>query len=409
MRVVSRLPKGPNGAQYAVLMAALVAPSFNFVALPPVLPDIAMHFGGGARGQGIAQMAQALPFLGLAVGGLVAGWILVRLGVRASIVFAALGLIVGGMGGIGSDRLFPLLASCVLLGFMSSLATAVLTALTASLVDGSFRDRLLGIQVAVSDICTVAGAISAAMLASRFGWHGPFLIFILLGLYLLLLLVPARIASGRGAFDTGGLARVAKRSWRVYAGGVFIFLLVATQATQLPFYLEQLGYHTASGRAVITTFALVAAMCGSISFALLLGRIAAWRLLAAAVASTTAGFLGLAFWDGQLAIGLGLIFLVGLGSGLVIPSLFTAVLRQAPEGLRGHSIGLLNVAIFAGSFVSPAVLSPIAAALGYPGLYAVMATTVLAVGSARVMIVRGEMGRGEQCEGASEEGVTVNG
>jgi hypothetical protein len=136
-------------------------------------------------------------------------------------------------------------------------------------------------------------------------------------------------------------------------------------------------------------------MCGSVTFALLLGRVAAWRLQALAVGAAAAGTAGLAIWSGGMIPGLAFIFLLGLGSGLIIPTLFAASLRLAPEGLRGHSIGLLNVAIFAGSFVSPMLLSPIAAAIGYPGLYAGIATAIVIVGLPWALTRRTRARRGD--------------
>lgn len=398
-----------GAARYALLLAALVAPSFNFVALPPVLPDIAAAFGGGARGQGVAQAAQALPFLGLAVGGLFAGWSLVRLGARLSIAVAGTGLVVAGAGGMLSDGAAALLTSCALIGLMAALATSALAALTSESVDGARRDRLLGVQVAVSDVCTVAGGVAAAVLAARFGWHGPFAIFAAFGLFLLAFLAPARVPDlGVGA-GGGGLVRMLALAWPVYLAAAIVFFLVATQATQLPFYLQERGYRTASGRALFTTFGIAAAMCGSVSFALLMGRVAAWRVQALAIASAAAGALGLSFWSGDLGIGLASVFLIGLGSGLVIPTLFADALRSAPEGLRGHSIGLLNVAIFAGSFISPLLLSPVAASLGYPGLYAAIAAAVVLVGLPRALAERTRARSREPFETEREKEVASHG
>ena len=71
------------------------------------------------------------------------------------------------------------------------------------------------------------------------------------------------------------------------------------------------------------------------------------------------------------------------GVGLVVASLFAAALKSAPEELQRHSIGLLNLAIFVGSFVRPLLLSPIAARFGYSGLYLAMAVVVGGVGLVR--------------------------
>jgi hypothetical protein len=57
----------------AALLTAQVGQSLTFVMLPPVLPQIARYFGGGARGELIAQQMSVFPFLGLMVGALLSG------------------------------------------------------------------------------------------------------------------------------------------------------------------------------------------------------------------------------------------------------------------------------------------------------------------------------------------------
>lgn len=371
-----------------LLLAALVAPSFNFVALPPVLPEIAAHFGGGQRGLAIAQMAEALPFFGLAFGGACAGWLLDRLGIVRGVMVSGVCIFIAGLGGFVADNAPVLLLSCTLIGLAAALVTSALAALTGTLVAEQRRTKVLGVQVAASDMCTLIGGAAAALLARRLGWHGPFLIFVGFGVFLMLCLLVARFPATSPRAEPGGILRMVRLGWPTYLGSAFVFLLVATQATQLPFYLEQLGFSTAAGRAVITTFALFAAMCGSISYAAIQGRVAPWLVQALAVAAAVAGLIGYTFWSGGLGYGLGCTFLIGLGIGLTVPGLFALALNNAPEGLRGHSIGLLNVAIFLGSFLSPIVLSPVAALLGYRGLYGFIAIVVVGVGAWRVLRIK---------------------
>lgn len=306
------------------------------------------------------------------------------------------GLALAGVAGALATHEALLLAGCATIGFAAALLTSALAALTGALVDEAPRARLLGIQVATSDIFSVAGGAASGMLAAQLGWHGPFAIFIAFGTFLIVTLATARIKRPPVPRGQGGLLKAARLAWTTYVAGAFIFFLVSTFATQLPFYLEQLGYDTAPRRAVLTTFALVATMCGSIGFATMQGRIAPWRVQALGVASAVAGFCGLAIWDGGLGGGFIYIFLANVGVGLTVPVLFAATLRKAPDGLRGHAIGLLNVANFLGSFLSPLFLSPVAAALGYHALYAGMAVAVAIVGAARVAyLVRRQHGPAE--------------
>jgi MFS family permease len=85
------------------------------------------------------------------------------------------------------------------------------------------------------------------------------------------------------------------------------------------------------------------------------------RLLQVALAMWSAGLLVIGVIEQTLALALGA-GLFGVGMGVAVPLLTTAVAERAPPELRGRATSLLATATFAGQFAAPLLLGPIAAA-----------------------------------------------
>ena len=71
---------GPLGI--AVMLTGAMFSGLIFVAVGPVLPMLASHFGGGNQGAALAQWTMTVPSVGLVFGGLFGGWIFDRFGPR---------------------------------------------------------------------------------------------------------------------------------------------------------------------------------------------------------------------------------------------------------------------------------------------------------------------------------------
>lgn len=365
----------------AALLIALIGPALTFVALPPALPQIATHFGGGEAGQLIAQRIQTLPFLGLAVGGLIAGWCITLAGHTRLLRLAAAGYCVAGLCGLLVNVPTVLLIGCAGLGLMGSLMTCNLVALAGHVLAPARRTRMLGLQTAISDFSTVAGSICGALLAQALGWHGPFLLYVLYGAVMLALALALPQSSMPSLVkEPGGLWRSAVAASPTYAAAVCVFLLVGTQTTQLPFFLAAKGFDSPAVRSIVLTCSTLAAMVGAIVYGLGHARIGTATLRAGATVLACAGFIGLSFWSGSLILACVPALAIGLGIGVTVPSLFAAALRDVTPAWRGHSVGLLNSSIFLGSFLSPSVFTPIAAFAGYPGVFKCAALLALALG-----------------------------
>lgn len=366
------------------MLIALIGPALTFVALPAALPQIAAFFGNGTEGHHLAQQLQTLPFLGLAVGGLLAGWAIGALGHHRLLTLAAVFYGLAGMIGLLSRSPALLMLACTTLGLAGSLMTCNLIAVAGRMLGPARRTRLLGFQTVISDFSTVAGSICGALLAQFLGWHGPFLLYTLYGAGMLAL----ALAITKGSLPQAPRTRAADyrsalAAWPTYAAAIWVFLLVGTLGTQLPFLLAAKGLSSPAVRSVVLTCATSAAMLGALIYALGHARIGTLAARAGAALLAAAGFAALSFWSGSLLLACLPALAIGLGIGVTVPSLFAAALQRVTPELRGHSIGLVNSAIFLGSFLSPYVFTPLASSAGYPSVF---------VGASLLAVILGVLG-----------------
>ena len=366
------------------LILALVAPTLNMALLPPALPMIADYLGGGVAGEITAQRAQSLPFLGLVIGGLLAGGLIARFGLRRCLIIAALGFAAAGLGGGFAHSAAALLVSCFVAGLAASVLSCGLTTATGAVMAGDARVRTLGFQTALSDGSAIGGGIVAAMLAQAFGWRAPFAIYVGFGLLILLLITRSKTPVVPRDDTANGLVAAARKAGPVYLAGGFIFLMMGTQPTLMPFHLAAHGLTTPGARAVVLVAAPTAAMLSSIAYALIRGRIAdRWILVVATIASGL-GYGGMALWVGGIAPITAASVAVGIGAGLSFPMVIRAAFRRVQPALHGYSIGLLNVGVFSGVFVSPFLFGPLQRAAGAPAMFGVCAAIWLVVGAIAV-------------------------
>lgn len=363
------------------LVLALVAPTLNMAVLPPALPMIADYLGGGVAGEIVAQRAQSLPFLGLVIGGLLAGGLIARVGLRRCLILAALCFAAAGLGGGTARSAAPLLVSCFVAGLAASVLSCGLTTATGAVMVGNARIKTLGFQTALSDFSAIGGGIVAAILAQVYGWRGPFAIYVGFGLLALLLVASSKTPVIPRDDTANGLVAVARTAGPVYLAGGFIFLLMGTQPTLMPFHLAAHGLTTPGSRAVVLVAAPAAAMLSSIAYALIRGRIAdRWMLVGATIASAL-GFAGMALWTGGVVPITAASVAVGVGGGLSFPMVIRAAFRRVQPALHGYSIGLLNTGVFSGVFLSPFLFGPLQRAAGAPAMFGLCAAIWLVFGA----------------------------
>ncbi|WP_295045535.1 MFS transporter [uncultured Paracoccus sp.] len=354
------------------LMLAATLTVMSNATITPSLPGLEAAFAGNPMAPTITRLLITAPSLLVAVVAPLAGVLTDRLGRRRPLLWGLAIYAVAGTAGLYLPTLETILASRLALGLGVALIMTAQAALIGDYFDGPARGRLMGYQMAATNLGGLVFVITAGMLAAS----DPRLPFAIYGLALLMLpllwrILPEPPRHG-GTHGSAALQdRPADPGWRmvatVMAGAAGLtFVIFYAVPTQLPYHLQGIGLtDPRHAGTVMGAMMASAAVMSVVSGLVRLGRIATPVLgyLALAV-----GFVAIA-----LAQGLGMAMagaaMIGAGLGFCMPTFITTALNAAPARYRGLVSGLITSAIFLGQFLSPLASTPLVAHLGYAGAF----------------------------------------
>jgi MFS family permease len=351
-----------------------------FVALAPVLPGVAAHFGGD-NGAFLAQLMMTLPGIGIIVGGPITGWVVERVGPRMVLGASLLAYALSGASGLVFDSREWLLPARWLLGVAAAGIATSTTALISSRFEGDARARILGYQNASASVVGVLSILGSGAIAEGGGWRAPFALYPVLALPLLALLLGSRslgLVTSAAAPDAKDTARqpLPLQLWLLYGLTVLLFAAAFMTGAQAAFLLAQDGVTSPWLMSVVLGAASLGNAVGSIVFGALRARLhaAGCFTLALVLMALGIGVLGLSHTPGWSALGCGL---AGFGSGVMAPWLASRLLEVAPEASRGRAVGLLYAAIFIGDFLNPVFMAALQAVWTLHSAFVVVAGLLL--------------------------------
>lgn len=378
----------------AVLLLASTLTVMAGATISPALPGLAREFSGAPGSATLVPLLLSAPALAIALCGPFTGALIDRVG-RRPVLLAAVALygLAGGAGLVLGD-LWALMASRLVLGVAVAGIMVTATTLVADYFDGEHRAKVLGYQAAFMGLGGTLFLSLGGVLASM-NTRGPFAIYLFA-----LVLVPAvwkvidepdRDGAATDDGAGGGAAPDRLRdSWRllavVYALATVGMLTFYTVPTRMPFLLRDLGGYgpTASGLVVALPTLVGAAV--SLLYGRLRARFSFGSLAVATVVLLGAGLVpvGLAANLWQVLAGL---VLIGLGSGLLLPTVNSWTSTATPAAVRGAALGGLSTAIYAGQFLSPLLSAPLAGASGTSSVYVVAGALALAAALALALLL----------------------
>jgi MFS family permease len=347
------------------------------------LPGIAVRFADVENVALLSRLVLTLPAVFIAMFSPAAGFLVDRFG-RKPLLLVSLALFsVAGASGLFLDTLPGLLVGRAVLGVAVGGIMTATTALVGDFFQGPARDRYMGLQQAFVGIGGTIFLTGGGFLA-EVHWRGPFLIYtvaiLLLPAALAFLPEPRRV---QPATATAGEGRLGGREIALLG---LLFLAAAVNMiafymipTQLPFYLEHLGFAAPSLAGTAIGAGQLVGVLSALAFApfrRLLGIMGVFGL-----GFVSAGLSFLLLWGAESYAGVLVAMAVsGVCMGTIMPNFAAAAMLLAPPALRGRVSGLLVSAIFAGQFLSPIVSQPLIASWGYGGAYAIVGAVVLVFG-----------------------------
>lgn len=365
--------------------------------ISPALPGLAQEFSDAPGSATLVPLLLSAPALAIAVCGPFTGALIDRVG-RRPVLLAAVTLygLAGGAGMVLGD-LWVLMASRLVLGVAVAGIMVTATALVADYFDGERRAKVLGYQAAFMGLGGTLFLSLGGVLASV-STRGPFAIYLFA-----LVLVPAvwkvidePARDGGAAARVRGKASSAERpgrlrdSWRllavIYALATVGMLTFYTVPTRLPFLLGTLGGYGPTAIGLVVALPTLVGAFVSLLYGRIRARFGFGSLGVATVVLLGTGLVpvGLATNLWQVLAGL---VLVGLGSGLLLPTVNSWTSTATPAAVRGVALGGLSTAIYAGQFLSPLLSSPLAGASGASSVYIVAGALALAAAVALALLL----------------------
>ncbi len=367
----------------ATLLLASTMTIMAGATIAPSLPGMAEVFKAVPGADLHVRLVLTITALAIAVAAPLTGLIGDRIGRLKVLTIGVVVYILAGTAGLYLSDLNAILVSRILLGVGVAAVMTSTAALIGDLFQGETRGKMLGWQGAASGFGGVVFLGVGGLLAQE-SWRGPFFMYLIpLAVFPLIWLSRAHLSAGpqqakTSAYPVEGSAKTenSKTIKLIYALAFFGMIAFYAVPVQFPFLLSSRGLSDPRlAGASLAGMTLVSALIG-----IAYGRFAAGRspaiLSTMAFGSMATGLLLIASMNALPSSIVGLA-LVGVGMGLLFPTLSGWLLSGTQPAMRGRVMGGFASAVFLGQFVSPLLLQP---AIAYGGLTAAFFGAAAVVG-----------------------------
>ncbi|KKJ77227.1 MFS transporter [Kiloniella litopenaei] len=368
-------PVWQDGRAIALMMAATLMVMAN-ATISPALAGLECAFMGQPNAELLIRLLVPAPSLTVVIFAPLAGYFVDRYGRRAMLLSGVVLFIITGSAGFYLPGLEMIFTSRLALGVAVAMIMTSQTALIGDYFTGEKRSALTGLQISARNF----GGFVFLTLAGWLAVNSPRLPFAIYGLAVLYLpfmwlviketsAAPSKNKTTETSVKTKADGTDGHPAWKGWMAALAVLQLMTNMIfflmpTQLPFFLDSLGYDSA----VMTGVGLGALSLAGGCAALFYGRIKRVMGYAGAYALgygfMALGFAILPFGENVVAIIAGSVA-VGTGFALAVPNFVGIALQIAPTSRRGMAGGILTTAVFLGQFCSPFLSIPSIASFGY--------------------------------------------
>jgi len=347
------------------------------------LPGIAARFADVENVALLSRLVLTLPAVFIALFSPAAGFLVDRFGRKPLLVASLVLFTVAGASGLVLDTLPGLLVGRAALGLAVGGIMTATTALVGDFFRGAARDRYMGLQQAFVGIGGTIFLTGGGFLA-EVHWRGPFLIYtvaiLLLPAAFAFLPEPARVrqagpVAGEGRFGRRGVVLLGVLCLAAAVNMIAFYMI----PTQLPFYLEHLGFGAPSLAGAAIGAGQLVGVVSALAFAPLRRMLGIMGVFGLGFVSAGLSFLLLSGAESYASVLIAMA-VSGICMGTIMPNFAAAAMLLAPPARRGRVSGLLVSGIFIGQFLSPIVSQPLITVSGYGGAYAIVGAVVLVFG-----------------------------
>ncbi len=353
---------GRFGLKITLLMTGSLTVMAGAV-ITSAIPNVKEYFGGNQNAELLSKLLVTLPSLFIAVVAPFAGRLIDKSGRKKVLLWSLLFYALGGTSGLYLSNIYLLLAGRAVLGFSVAGIMTINTTLIGDYFHGKMRSRFMGWQGAFMGFGGVLYVAAGGLLAD-ISWRWPFAVY---SVSLVLLMLAYRYLYEPDIVDRKAGKRVqkyanlkVKKYVLLYVTAFFGMLFFYLIPTQVPFLLQLNGVMTSSTIGFTISISVMAGAIVSLAYGYIRMRFNFYRIFVLTFLLMGTGYIITSVLSGYAGILSGLI-VAGFGTGMLMPNTNLWLISIAPPGQRGSMVGILNLAVYGGQFISPVFVSPMIA------------------------------------------------
>ena len=334
------------------------------VLLAPIMTKLMEAFGHINYANILVPILISLPALCIALFAPVAGIMADKIGRRRLLITAM--TIYGCLGTLPVilDSYLPLLLSRIGVGLCEAVIITCSTALIGDHFHGPKRDKWLGSQAALSTFSAMLLFPISGALGATFGWQGPFAIYSVALLMMLLVVVfikdvPASKEPQSDTTEAFPWAHVLKACGFTLFGGVMFYVL----QFQMGNALTAFGIDEPAQTGLSLSIASIGIILGALLFRVANQRVTLKRLVAIEFMLIALGFFGMSVATSPTMLVVSG-FINQLGAGLMLPTLLTWAVSPLKYVFRGKGTGIWQSTFAIGQFTSSITFALVLGLLG---------------------------------------------
>ena len=360
-----------------LLLLSGVVSSLAFTAVGPGVPRIAAYFAGHGDSTFRAQLVLTMAPIGMAVGGITAGWVIARLGVKRTLLIGYAGYGLFGMAPLVLDGLDAIYVARVLTGWSIVTADISLMMILSDRYEGERRSRILGFRQAIGSCSTVGGTLLSGRLIQDFGWRAPFWLFAVALIFLSLSALAFQGPVRRGQTTSWRNIPAVATLWPLYGAMLVLAVAHAMPHFELPSLLVADGLTDIAQVSWFPAASATVSILSAAAFGWIYGRADRWTLVLL-LALLGLGLAGIGFAPTFPLVFVSVI-VEGIGGGLMMPYMLNRILDKAPGEIKSEAVGLMMSTMFVGQFLNPLINKPLRDAFDIHGAFVAVGATLLAM------------------------------
>lgn len=335
-------------------------------AIAPALPLISEAFPDAP--DSLISLIVTLPSLAIALTGIFIGALSDKIG-KIKVLVASIAIFtIAGCSGYFLTSLYAILVSRVILGIGIAGITCTTSSLIPCYYEGITRARVLGYQAAAMGLGVLVLEMSGGLLAG-ISWRATFLIY-LIGIVILagvlltmkepvLPKIERNTAASDGKFPAAPLLL---GYITLFMGSVLFFLM----PIKFPYFIATMDAARILGEntAFISGLFLGIMGCAASIIGIFYGRLT-WRFHRYTILASTFTLFGIGYCSLGLATSLALVafavICIGLGNGILMPTILTWIAAITPKQFLGRASGGFSVSLNIGQFASTLASVPVIA------------------------------------------------